>query len=126
MWAIDSLSGVVLSGLPRGALSSSKTTAPKAVLWGRCGSSRNTLLVVDPSSKATGVPSASPRGAAAAGAPAVSPRGAAAAAAAAAALVWLQPGKLFAATDAVLGLSAYVVYPEGVPVSGDVFNGMAR
>ena len=39
IWAVDSLSGVILSGLPRGALSSSKTTSPKAILWGTCSSS---------------------------------------------------------------------------------------
>ncbi|GIL64637.1 hypothetical protein Vafri_18532, partial [Volvox africanus] len=35
VWAVDGLSAVVLSGLPRGSVSSTKTAAsPKAVLWG--------------------------------------------------------------------------------------------
>ena len=35
VWAVDCLTGVVLSGLPRGAVNSSKaSSAPKAVLWG--------------------------------------------------------------------------------------------
>ena len=42
VWAIDSLSGVILSGLPRGASASSKASAPKAVLWGRCGNTAPT------------------------------------------------------------------------------------
>ncbi|GFR41683.1 hypothetical protein Agub_g2429, partial [Astrephomene gubernaculifera] len=35
VWAVDGLSSVVLSGMPRGSVSSAKTAAsPKAVLWG--------------------------------------------------------------------------------------------
>eukprot|EP00798_Chlamydomonas_sp_ICE-L_P019175 gene19175-25785_t len=38
LWAVDSLSGVTLSSLPHGgALCSSKTVSPKAVLWGHGG-----------------------------------------------------------------------------------------
>jgi hypothetical protein len=36
LWAIDGLSGVVLSGLAQNAIMASKLNTPKAVLWGRC------------------------------------------------------------------------------------------
>lgn len=36
VWAVDGLTGVVLSGLPGGAVTSSKAAAPpRAVLWGK-------------------------------------------------------------------------------------------
>lgn len=35
VWAVDGLASVVLSGMPGGAVSSSKAASPKAVLWGR-------------------------------------------------------------------------------------------
>jgi hypothetical protein len=40
VWAISSLGGITLSGMPRGSLASSagagRGASPKAVLWGRC------------------------------------------------------------------------------------------
>lgn len=117
MYAIDSLSGVVLSGLPRGALSSSKTSAPKVILWGRCGSAAIKLIgtplgrvTIRQRKQLPGHGGASAPGSQQLQQPQQQ-------APVAAALTWLQPERLVSGHGEVeLGLSAYVVYPEGVPV----------
>ena len=138
MWAIDSLSGVVLSGLPRGASSSSKASAPKAILWGRCGNGsggsgsrlRNSAPVSrNPGIKFAGAGLTRASAAPSSPLPAAKPAQDLSHAAAAAPIggtfssapepSWLKPDELLASAESgglALGLAAYVVYTEGVPV----------
>ncbi|GAX73065.1 hypothetical protein CEUSTIGMA_g518.t1 [Chlamydomonas eustigma] len=135
LWAIDSLSGVILSGLPRGGSSSSKTSAPKAILWGRCGAPcegpsrlsvpimkvlKTSSMSTNPAAGAAGMPgpAISPTGARVLGSPGRAPTSAAGGAVITPApdLSWIDAQELLAAQGPSLGLAAYVVYPEGVPV----------